>query len=400
MKICLFLVLVLTLVPQIVFARPEYALREKALCLNCHVNPFGAGHRNNFGKMYGSRKIGQPLTNEYKNFYADFRMIYKRNEGNILEGSNSNGFALMSSEVSGMVNVTEEETGFSTSAVASTDLGSLGTGPRNAYVLFTNTDKKALVHTVLVGKSYIPFGLMIDDHRSYLRQQTNTRYNRDFEMGASFSGTPLWNIHYDLSVFNGYQNDKFNSGDETLGGNLNLHWNPEELPFMLGASQVIHYSRARTNGPSPRALSLYGILDLREPTEDAVPVSFLAEVVLADHFNTPNGKSISNFVNSNTHENYLAAIQNSTSRGISAQVKWDINKQWQLALKHEQLLLDKRFQGDIYHRNEAMVNYQFTGNSSIMAVFDKNDAKKPGINQNGTLYADTDSYLVLFRTWL
>lgn len=400
MKKFFILILVLILVPQIVFARPEYAQREKAACLNCHASPFGGGHRNVFGKMYGSRKLGKPLTNEYKNFYADFRAIYKRDEGNNLEGG-SNGFALMSSEISGMVNVTEEEEGFSTSAVASYDLSALSNQVRNSFILFTNADKKAPIYSILVGKTYIPFGLLTDDHRSYLRMQTNTSYNKDFEMGVTLSGTPFFKIHYDLTLMNGFQKAGFNSGDETTGFNANLNWNPAELPILLGASHVMHYSRVREKGASPYASSFYGILDLREPTGDKVPVTFLGEVVFANHFNTGYNTNIAGrFVDKTTHPAYYAAIANSTSRGISGQVKWDINNKWQVALRHEQLLLDKRFAGDAYDRQAAAVTYQFTANSSLLGTVEKAKAKKPGINETGKLFADTDTYFLLFRTWL
>ena len=106
------------------------------------------------------------------------------------------------------------------------------------------------------------------------------------------------------------------------------------------------------------------------------------------------------FVNSTTHPAYSAAIQNSTSKGVSAQIKWDLSNKWQLSYKFEQLLLDKRFSGDAYNRNYVNANFQFTANSSISLSFDKATATKPGINQDGSLYADTDSYYLIFRTWL
>lgn len=395
-------ILMIAITPELALARPEYAVSEKASCVSCHVSPFGGGHRNSFGKMYGSRKISKALTNEIKNFYGDLRAIYKRNEGDNVEGTtNTNGFALMSTEVSGMADILKEDEGFSTSAVASFDFSAIQSGPRNAYVLFTNADKKALVYNILIGKTYIPFGIMTDDHRNYVRQQTSTTYNKDFEMGVSFSGTPIANIHYDLTLMNGYQQTSFNGGDETLGTNINTYWNPSDYPFMLGTSYVMHYSRARVNGPSPYALSLYGIVDFREMSDDKFPVTILGEIVNAKHFNTsPNNKNIGKFVNKATHPAYAAAIADSTSRGLSGQVKWDISKQWQASIRYEQLLLDKRFHGDAYNRAELMGTYYITGNSSIAASFDKATAKKAGINQDGNLYADTDTFFVLFRTWL
>lgn len=387
--------------PQLAMARPEYAVAEKTSCTACHISPFGGGHRNSFGKMYGSRKISKALTNEIKNFYGDFRAIYKRNEGNNVEGStNTNGFALMSTEVSGYAEILKEDEGFSTSAVASFDFSSVQSGPRNAYILYTNADKKAPVYNILVGKTYIPFGIMTDDHRNYLRQQTNTSYNKDFEMGVSFSGTPILNIHYDLTLMNGYQRTSFNGGDETLGFNVNANWNPSDYPFMLGAGHVMHYSKARVNGPSPYATALYAIFDFREISDDKLPVSLLGEIDIANHFNTANNKNIGKFVNSTTHPAYSAAIADSTSRGLAGQIKWDISKQWQTSLRFEQLLLDKRYHGDAFNRTELMGTYYFTGNSSLAAAFDKATAKKPGINQDGNLYADTDSFFLLFRTWL
>ena len=166
--------------------------------------------------MIGSRKIGKPITNGYQNFYADFRAIYKRIEGNNLKGAKSNGLALMTSEVSGMITLSEEETGYNTTAVASYDLSSVSSQVRNSYILFTNVDKKALLGTILVGKSYIPFGLLSDDHKSYLRNQTATSYNKDFEMGVTLSGSPKSGYHYDLTAMNGFQSGSFNTGDETL----------------------------------------------------------------------------------------------------------------------------------------------------------------------------------------
>lgn len=385
---------------SLLFARPEYANREKVSCLSCHVNPFGGGHRKISGKIFGSKEHEASKYSDNDNYYADFRGIFKRIEGDNSQQSMSNGMSVMTAEVSVKADTHESETGFSSKLVASYDLSSISPGVRSTYFLFYNSEEQKIVDTILIGKSYLPFGLLTDEHRTYTKLQTMTRFNRDFEMGVTASGYLSDDVHYDLSYFNGYQSTSLTSNDETHGSNININWNPMELPFFIGASHIFHYSQKRTNGPSPYASSLYLVFDFKELNESLPAVTILSEYVLAKHFNTSNNSNRSKFVNAASHPNYLLAIEDKESQGILALVKWDLTSNWQLSYKYDQLLLAKDFEGDRYNRHGLGLRYQFSSNSSLSSVVEKVDAKKPGINSSGNLWADTDNFILMFRTWL
>lgn len=381
-------------------ARPEYSNREKVSCLSCHVNPFGGGHRKLSGKIFGSKDHEPSKLSDNDTYYADFRGIFKRIEGDNSQQAMSNGMTVMTAEISVQAQITEAEQGFSTTVVGAYDLSSIAPGVRSTYFLLSNSEEESFLETVLIGKSYLPFGLLTDEHRTYTRLQSMSRFNRDFEMGITASGYLLPNTHYDLSYFNGYQKTSFSSNDETHGFNLNLNWNPSEIPLFIGGSHVLHYSKMRSNGASPYASSLYFVFDFKELSDKLPVITILGEYVLAKHFNNSSNSNISKFVNSSTHANYLTAIEDKESQGILAQIKWDLTPHWQVTYKYDQLLLAKNFEGDRYNRHGLGLSYQFTSNSKISGFIEKVNAQKPGINSNGSLWADTDDFILLFRTWL
>jgi len=389
------------LMPTIAHARPEYAVREKLTCINCHVNPMGGGHRKIFGKVFGSRGKGLALSTSSDLYYGDMRSIFVRREGDNSEGVN--GLSIMTA--AGSLNIPVIEAGehnkLNTNVVVSHDFGKLSSGTKNTYLLFSDPELEGFFTTAMFGKFPPPFGLFTDEHRTYTKLQTMTTWNRDFSMGGVISGDPFEVTHYDLAVTNGFRNTTFNTDDETYAVIGNLRWNPNSLPFLLGASWISEYTRMKSQGRSPYGWSLYSAIDLHSITDKVVPLSILGEIVDARFYNTDRNSNISaKFIDVTANQAYRDAVNNQFSRGYYLQLKYEILPTLQLNYKYDLLLLSRSYKDDGYFRHGIGARYQFGSNLSLTARVERARAKRPGLNQTGTLWADTDGFFAFLRFWL
>lgn len=330
-------------------SRPEYALKTaQNRCTACHYSPAGGGPKNLNGKYYGaggSYQLAPMSRQEWAG--ADIRMLYYAPEKH---SDTKGGMGVMDVNIFGSLPLLPQTAeGQETRLVAEHNLGGFGSGPRQLYVRWQLRNE--IVHSlapqfILVGRIIPAFGLMTDEHRTYVRMQTATTWNQDFETGLMLSGNPVEALHYDLALVNGQKNSgqSLSQGNATLwGGLLNVRIFNGALPFFLGASGAYH--EHESGKKSPYAWSGYGALDLGRLTGQTLRIQVLAEYAKAKNW---NDRFTALLVTDTT---YASSVSESSSEGLMTQVTWDVGTKWTLNYKYDRLMLDRDFPGDIYQRH-------------------------------------------------
>lgn len=164
-------------------ARPEYAVKQNSSCTACHVSPWGGGPKTVYGKFYGSRDYPMAKTSSSDLYSVSVREIaYYPNS----PSTTANGLALMEASASGNVPVIQNEDGTEFRLVGTYNASPVGSGAREVYFRWKPTsDENAPLAYLTVGRFNAPFGLLTDEHRTYVRIQTNMSLN-SFENGALF----------------------------------------------------------------------------------------------------------------------------------------------------------------------------------------------------------------------
>ncbi|PIR31052.1 MAG: hypothetical protein COV38_02605 [Bdellovibrionales bacterium CG11_big_fil_rev_8_21_14_0_20_38_13] len=399
-----FLILITVFISFDVFARPNYASREKLNCIQCHVSPWGAGHRKMSGKIFGARDLEGSVNNDSDRYYADFRMLYlkdfkKTNQG----GALPNGLGLMTAQVSGYVPIVESSD-YTLSGLANYDAGSFQSGPREVYAIWENfTDIWYKPTSIVAGKFFVPFGLMHDEHRTYTKMQANAGL-REYEVGAVFSFDPLTSFHLDLGGLDGFD---ANSGPGTLDQNKtyglvgNVRFNHEELPVMLGASYLYHNTEA-INKPDPYAYSGYGVFSLSRLIE-GFNLDVLGEVVFAKNYNNPaDNKYITQFIPNSpgVFQNYLTSVRNETSRGFLGELRFEVTPKFILLYKFDHLAFNKNFSSDAFIRHGFGFRYQFDANTLLLVKLEEEEVKIPNFDDKLQTRFDQSNILAVLRVWL
>jgi hypothetical protein len=395
----------ITLTSLSTFARPEYAVREKVNCIRCHVNPYGAGHRRVYGKFHGAKGMPEAKTSESDMLYADFRAVeYVRTAFSNREVRG--GFGLMTAEISANIQVFERDElagrEYNTYLVVGNDFGSFNGGTRNAYVLSSKVEEADLVNSFLIGRFISPFGLMTDEHRTYTKMATSSRYNQDFQMGMMLSGNFTETFHYDFALINGFTSGKFTDADqETVGTIVNSRWFSMDYPILLGASFKYIDVKQKKDPPSdamksPYAAAVYAVFDFGSVTSNKFPLSIQGEFTQAKYYNvaainTSIGKY---FANSPT---YRTAIQDSMSHAYVILAKYDFNNQWQMLAKYDHLLLDKNHRLDAHKLYGLGLRYQFNANMNVQIRAERADVSRQDLIGSHSSY---DDLFILYRMWL
>ena len=201
-----FVFIVTALTVSEVLARPEYALQIRTnRCTTCHSNPIGGGHRNLTGKAFGPKAAPLEAFSQQDIFGFDFRNIFYTpvKKEDIEKGKS--GWFIMTALPSISVPFNKSN-GKEWRLVYSHNLnGYPKWAPHDAYLrVQLYEDYRLYPQYVLVGRFSAPFGLLDDEHRTYIRQQTKTAWN-DKEVGVLLSGDWSHRLHYDLAVVNGEQ---------------------------------------------------------------------------------------------------------------------------------------------------------------------------------------------------
>lgn len=384
-------------------ARPEYAAREKLNCIQCHVNPWGAGPRRIMGKIYGARDLKAGLHNETDLYYADFRALFLKDtkRPNHLT---TNGLGLMTATVSANIPIVEKDDGFSTSVLLSYDFGTFAPGTREIYLLWQNNDDVFWQPSSIVfGNFYAPFGLLTDEHRTYTRFQTATTL-REREMGGVFSFDPLASLHLDLALTNGlgFKNGGGNLtiNDQTFGVISNMRFNHHQWPLLLGTSYSYHQTK-EVAAPNPYAYSFYGILTFDQLFKTKWKAHIASELVYARFYNDiHNPRYIGNFIpNTTAGLAYKQAIKDKTSRGLLVNFKWEITPTWIAMVKYDHLLLDNNFKSDSYIRYGLGLRHQINANTLLLLRYEESNIQVPRI-EGSHIKSDQKDVFAVLRFWL
>ncbi|MFL5813977.1 MAG: hypothetical protein ACJ763_10405 [Bdellovibrionia bacterium] len=384
-------------------ARPEYATKEKANCVACHANPWGGGPRNVFGKVYGSHGFNPAKTSSLDLYYADVRFIDYLPTTKTTQ--RPNGLALMEAAVTGNVSIIQGEGGSEMRGVLTYNMSPLaGSQVREAYLRFQLATEGAAIPTYfMVGRFYVPFGLLTDEHRTYTRLQTNSMFN-NYDVGGAISWNfnPDW--HGDFALVNDFQTGgNFTAADLTLGAVLNTRWNPRQLPFLLGISGNFQKT---TKFPQPFAISEYGVLSFDRLTQNKISANLSLEAVEALNWNNPtlnNGQInpglATFFTPGGSTDPYIRSIAYKQSRGYYALFKYNLTHVWTPFYKLDYINLDTGSESNQFLRHGFGVEAYLNSNLILNVRYEYAYVARPEIVDTNVLATQTDIFAML-RFWM
>ena len=230
------------------FALPRFSVEESTSCMNCHINPTGAGMRNDHGtNVYNLdeltiRKWISEGDEDWDGFITDHIQIGGEFRIQSFDGNESSGTFPMQAEIYTKVDINKK-----TDFYLETSLG--GSNNYEYFILFNKLPKKGWVK---IGQSSPNYGLIIDDHTSFIKSGNknsldldNSVLDRGFrdlfnplgskplivEGGSKF----LKNLYMTVSLFQplseGYQENL-----SSLSGSISYINNFGSTSLMLGSS--------------------------------------------------------------------------------------------------------------------------------------------------------------------
>ena len=372
------------------WARPEFSLRAKLNCTGCHVLPQGAGPRNAFGKAFGSRSHGAQKTSATDWYYGDFRTEFSRPFEN--PRNSKNGFTLIDGAASANFKFLENPL-YNLSYLGTFDMGTISSGAREQTLLWTKTaGAEYLPDQILVGKFYLPFGLLTDDPRTYTKKQTRTTL-RHFDAGLNISWDFLQASHLDLSLTNGFQSAGAGStNDVTMAYTGNLRLNPPG-PVFYGLSYSHHESEKKPDGIS---YSLYSGLDFNILTKGKFNSSLTGELVSGKGWNDPTINDQVNFFT--TDAAYLSTVKDKESRGYYALWKLALVDIFTVFVKADSFAFDKDQPKNRFERLGYGINWQFDSNIFVIIRYD--DTKVHGTVDDPNTGSSQDMIVINLRAWI
>lgn len=356
----IYLWLLFLIAPE-VLARPEYALQIMSnRCTTCHANPVGGGHRNLVGKAFGPKPTTLESFSQQDVFGFDFRTIFYTpvKKEDRAKGKSGMGVMAVIPSVSVPFNKAEDR---EWRLVYSHNLGGFhGSTPRDAYLrIQLYEDYRSYPQYIMIGRFTAPFGLLDDEHRTYVRQQTKSSWN-DFEVGFLFSGDWSSSLHYDLALVNGEQTGGTGFVGTVWGGIANMRAFFSDWGWMLGASASYW-----TNDKNSSALSLYQNLSVGRWTKQLLPGNLTAEAVLARH---NNSRVPSSFF---SESDYRTQVEDGNSLGYKVQWNYNFRPDWKLIFKYDYLVFDLNYANDSYHRYGFGLRHFFNNQASVQLRYEK-----------------------------
>ena len=229
------------------FALPRFAVEEGSRCINCHVNPSGSGMRNDYG--YGVytldeltiRKWISKGNEDWDGYVTDYIQIGGEFRMQSFNTENDARLFPMQAELYTKIDINK-----------SADLyfeTSLDGSNYEYFVLFNDLPKKGWVK---LGKSSPTYGLMIDDHTSFIKSGNGTQLdsdNRNLDIGFRDLFNPmdskpimiegstslLENMYLTMSASTsllGVDTENFDNYSATLTYNGKIN----SIPYMIGSS--------------------------------------------------------------------------------------------------------------------------------------------------------------------
>lgn len=347
----------LLLFGQFALAYPEYAVRYNMItCTACHISPTGGGPRNINGKLFGAHGYKANPYAIQKYVSADFRTLFYYPER---PGPSRDGMGVMSGSVAGHIAVDEAQR---IELVLEHNIaGFSAANYRDTYALFRFVDegKTGWLESLMVGRFRAPFGIVTDEHRTYTRLQTASRWF-DFDTGIMASGSPNDHFHYDLALLNGEKSSgqTLNTGQaERYGGILNLRWMPGALLFGLSAN----YYDQQAPTPSAKAVSLNSIFSISRWTDDRIPAVLHVEYARAWGWNSLLSQG---FVND---ASYADSLKSSASEGWLVLAEYYLTPRFVLLYKFDFLKPDRDFPSDFFERHGIGFRWYIAPNTSVQA---------------------------------
>ena len=364
-----YLAFVFLFITSEVSARPEYALQLMTnRCTTCHTNPVGGGHRNLVGKAFGPKPATLESFSQQDVFGVDFRILLytpvKKKED---EEKRASGMGVMAALPSVSVPFNKSN-GREWRLLYSHNVGGFGgTSSRDAYLrVQLYEDYRLYPQYILLGRFSSPFGLLDDEHRTYVRKQTGTTWNHQ-EIGILFSGDFSHRFHYDLALVNGEQTSGtgFDSNQISLwGGVANLRALFSSWGWMLGASASYY-----NNDKNSSALSVYQNLSIGHLTQQLLPGNLTAEVVLARKMNLRIPPKF--FTDLTYYNDPEKGISESNSLGYKVQWNYNFLPDWKFIFKYDHLVVDKDYMGDSYQRYGLGLRHFFNNQVSAQVRYEK-----------------------------
>jgi hypothetical protein len=382
--------------PEVLFARPEYALKNNIInCTVCHASPTGGGIRNITGKLYGSHgyKLSQ-FSEKAQWFQLDYRM-----EG-IQTKSTATRKGLLTMTTTPAVNVPlqfDENAPASMNFVSSYGLGRLDTGLGYTYIRYNIHPESGIawIEHVLVGRINVPYGLMTDEHRNFTKISVPSSL-RDIETGFLISGTPKYSFHYDFAATNGTQGDTPVVDDSPWALYFNTRFMPYLGPLMMGAS----YSRHGTSKVpvQPEAYNLYGLFSIEKLSSNRIPITLLSEIEWAHGWNNALvNPGMSNFVPASM-TTWQSALDNSRSNTLLLETDWNISPTWIALYRFEQFIPETQFTADKFNRHSYGMKWFLNGQSSLLVRYEHGYSTKPGFTND--VKSVGNNAFFLFHFWL
>lgn len=364
--------------------RPEYAVRHNNIsCTSCHYSPVGGGALNFEGKKFQTRWFKTNPLEIQKYISSQFIGL-----GYLPEKSktSSSGLGLMAGLFSAHVPLSTKENTF---LVIETNVAGFSTAPlRDTYFLYKFNPEKIYnwFDTVLVGRFRAPFGLITNEHRTYTKIQTGTRWF-DFETGFMLSGNPTSQTHYDLALVNGknFSGDGLNTGQAHAWGTiLNFRYMPS---FFQVGSSYSHYKVPLTE--SSYSWSTYSIISFARWNYNLIPATLKLEYAEARGFN-----SILNQGNA-SDPNYVNSILSSRSKGFLASMEWLLTEKFILTYKFDWLTPDGNYPIDTYQRHGFGFRSSMSPNVFITYRTEFAHATHPTENSKNGQLAQNSNFLLL-----
>ena len=345
-------------------ARPEYALQIRTnRCTTCHANPAGGGHRNLVGKAFGPKSAPLESFSQQDLFDFDFRSILYSPVKTEDRKTGRSGLAVITALPS--INIPfNKAKGKEWSLAYSHNVGGFpGSSHREAYLSVKLYDDFRLYpQYILIGRFTAPFGLLDDEHRTYIRQMTKTSWN-DKEMGILLSGDWSHVLHYDLAFVNGEQTAGAGFSANRISqwaGLFNMRVLFSNWGWMLGTSASYY-----NNDKNSYALSIYQNLSMDFLTKNLLPGNLTAEAVFAHQMNS---RISSSFFSNNQ---YREQILESDSLGYKVQWNYNFLSDWKFIFKFDHLALDKDYTGSYYQRYGFGLRHFFNNQVSAQIRYEK-----------------------------
>lgn len=367
-------------------AYPEYAVRHNIMrCTTCHLSPVGGGPRTVYGKLYGAHgyKINPILIQDYVS--ADFRALFYLPDR---VKNSRDGMGIMAGSVSGHVALDEEK---KIHLVIEHNIGGFAAAPyRDTYALYKldkDDGKSRWAESILVGRFRVPFGLITDEHRTYVKIQSATEWYT-FETGALLSGTPGEKLHYDLAIVSGENQtgQTLNKGSADRWGTVaNVRYMPG--PVMVGASYSFHEHEPARD--SREAASLYALLSLGRWTYDRIPVELRFEHVRAKNWNSNLGQGFAK------DPAYVSSLKYGRSEGYLATMTYRLTPHFNLVYKYDLLTPDSKFQSDFWERHGVGFWWSVGPNVIVQARTEFARATHPSEARSTVEAGQNASFLIL-----